>query len=573
MRIRLNSNALECDEMTYRRYAALFIIGVLVLLVIAAIETVPGYMDADYYYVMGLRIASNHGWSEPIIWNYLNDPQALPQPAFTYWMPFAAIFAGMGIKITQLWNFLGARLGFLLVAGCAVPLTAYLGYTFTNRSWAALMAGLLAIFSGFYYAYLPTTDTFGIYLVLGGVFFLLVSRLQKDFRNGLTLTDNKEIENNRQKHGIKNFVSPLWVYLFIGSAAGLMHLTRADGLLWFGLALIAIIVQGIFQRREKYPGRVGGKTLKQFGVPLLICFFGYLLAISPWIIRNVNHYGKLFVPGMSRAFWLTDYNELFAYPASQLTYENWLDSGLISILNARGWAFGMNLLNTLAVQGGIFLVPLIITGIWIHRKDWRVGLGLLAWLIIFIIMTLVFPFQGARGGFFHAGAALQPLFWALVPAGLQSFVKWGEQYRRWDGERALKVFSVGVICITILVTFVVTWQRVIGKSISDPKWGEVEISYQEVDRFLEKLPATAGSIIMANNPPGFNALTGRQAIVIPDGDLETSLAAGNHFAARYLVLDENHPEGLRDLYLNPGNRSGLKYLDSIGEMHIFLLEE
>ena len=44
--------------MNFRWYAGLFIIGLLVMLGIASLESSPGYMDADYYYASGLRLAS-----------------------------------------------------------------------------------------------------------------------------------------------------------------------------------------------------------------------------------------------------------------------------------------------------------------------------------------------------------------------------------------------------------------------------------------------------------------------------------------------------------------------------------
>ena len=94
--------------MTLRLYGLLFILGLLVFLGVAVLEQVPGYMDADYYYAMGLRIADNYGLSEPFLWNYLDDPQGIPHPAYTYWMPLAAVLAGIGIKLTGVNNFWGA---------------------------------------------------------------------------------------------------------------------------------------------------------------------------------------------------------------------------------------------------------------------------------------------------------------------------------------------------------------------------------------------------------------------------------------------------------------------------------
>ncbi len=84
--------------------------------------------------------------------------------------------AGLGVYFVAtpltrpLDGFLGARLGFIVIAGLIPPLTAWFATTFRGDRWDGWVAGLLAVFSGFYLAFLPTTDTFGIYMVLGALF-------------------------------------------------------------------------------------------------------------------------------------------------------------------------------------------------------------------------------------------------------------------------------------------------------------------------------------------------------------------------------------------------------------------
>ena len=146
--------------------------------------------------------------------------------------------------------------------------------------------------------------------------------------------------------------------------------------------------------------------------------------------RNWIYFGTWFSPAGSRVLWLRNYDELYIYPASILTWEHWIRQGIRAILISRGYAFGQNLQTLIAVQGSIFLLPLIVLGLWKLRRARAVQVGLFAWVLTFAIMTFLFPFQGARGGFFHSGAALQPLFWAAVPAGLEVFIAWGVKVRR-----------------------------------------------------------------------------------------------------------------------------------------------
>ena len=379
--------------MKIRDYAGLFTIGLIIYLGMATQESVPGYMDADYYYANGLRIATTGHWNEPFLWNYLDEPEGLPHPAFTYWMPMAGIVSALGIILTGLNNFWGAKLGFVLIASCLAPLTAHLAFSITPKRWAALLAGALALFSGFYYAYLPTTETFGIYMILGIIFFLLVMKLQKD-ANKVDLKFNSG-QKIKKDYKIGSLTSPPWVYLLMGLIVGLMYLTRADGVIWLGMALAVIIFQGY--ERYKNGNRRGENNGFRYllWLPLILAFGAFTITISPWVLRNLFSFGSIFAPGSGRAIWLTAYDELYVYPASQLTFERWLSSGIVEILRVRGWALGLNTLTAIAVQGSIFLAPLIVAGMWSKRIDWRVCVGASGWLVSFLAMTLIFPFQGA----------------------------------------------------------------------------------------------------------------------------------------------------------------------------------
>jgi hypothetical protein len=556
--------------MKTRYYAALFTISVILFLGIATQESVPGYMDADYYYANGLRIANTGFWNEPFLWNYLDDPEGLPHPAFTYWMPMAGIISAMGITLTGLNNFWGAKLGFVMIASSLPPLTANLAFTITPKRWAALLAGALALFSGFYYAYLPTTETFGIYMILGSIFFLLVLKLQKDANK----VDTKSNSHQKIEKDYKNdsLTSPPCVYLLMGLIVGLMYLTRADGIIWLGMGLAAILLQVLnrYKNGNRKDDRKGRLSFLWF--PLVLSLSAFLIIVSPWFLRNLFNFGSIFAPGSGRAIWLTAYDELYAFPASQLTIERWLSSGVAEILRARVWALGLNTLTAFAVQGSIFLAPLIVTGLWTKRNDWRVSVGASGWLVSFLAMTLVFPFQGARGGFFHAGAGFQPLFWALVPAGLLVFIHWVSRFRNWEVTRSIKLSGVGIVGIAIIMTVFVTWQRLMPDDRSAPGWGKSELAYQDVEAYLEDLDVPSEVVVMVNNPPGYYAMTGRQAIVIPDGDLPTSLLAARKYRARYLILDENYPQGLSEIYLSPGDYPGISYQDTIEQMQIYLIE-
>ena len=200
--------------MTRRNYIILFLLGVGVTLIVAVFQHAPGYMDADYYFAGGLRLATGHGFTEPFLWNFLDDPAGLPHPSHAYWMPLASLLAAIGMKLSGITSFYTARIGFLVLAGFLPPLTAHLSFSLTSRRDHAILPGILAAVPAFYLSYLGTTDTFGIYMFLGGLFLLMVA---KDNCEKMTPAVNlQKFANNGGG-----------VPFLLGIVAGLMHLARA----------------------------------------------------------------------------------------------------------------------------------------------------------------------------------------------------------------------------------------------------------------------------------------------------------------------------------------------------------
>ncbi len=405
------SNGVENNPMTWRTYLLLAGLGLAVVMLMAAFQTAPGYMDADAYYAGGRQLATGHGFTEEYLWNYLDDPVGIPHPSNAYWMPLASMLAAAGAVIFGPNSWSAARVGFLVVASCLPPLTAALAWSITGRRDLSITSGLLAVFPAFYLPFLPVTDTFGLYMLLGGLFFLLLCR------TGATISR-------------KSLLIPSF---FLGVISGLMHLSRADGLLWLLMAITAILFR---------PAKATTASISIYtGFAILLGLIGYTVIMAPWFVRNISVFGTPLAPGGAKMLWLTSYDQLFAFPSSQLTAAAWWRSGFAAILKVRLWSLGLNLANTLAVQGEVFLLPLIGVGFWHMRKDRRIQLAGLAWLLTLGAMTIIFPFAGARGGFFHSGAALQTVWWVLAPLGLERVVAWGSRKRQLEHCPGRKHFS------------------------------------------------------------------------------------------------------------------------------------
>ena len=513
--------------MNWKYYLALFSFCLLVCILLAGFQTAPGYMDAEYYYSMGLRIASGRGFTEPFVWNYLTPVDSIPHPGFAYWMPVPAFVSAAGMWITGMDSFAGAKLLHILLAACLPVISMKIAWELTRKASAAVLAGCLAVFPAFYSVFLGTTDSFGITMLLGGIFLLLA-------RTG----DNP------------------WKYLGLGGLAGLMHLTRADGLLW----LIAGSYCSLFARKNKI-----GLTL---GV-----IAGYLVVMAPWFGRNFALYGDLMPPGTSRALWLQTYNDLFNFNPGSLTFRNWISQGWTAILGNYQAAALANLKNMLLVQGQVILTPLMAIGAWKVRRDRAVQGVFLVWISIFLLMSLVFPFAGIRGGYTHSAASFQPLLWALAGSGFSAVICWGVKRRDWTEKKASTVFGSALVLLIAISSLFIFHSRVIGRDFQEPQWQRSFQRAINISEGLNKWNAGPDDLILINNPPGYYAATGRSSIVIPNGGLEELLAAGEAYQAKYLVLESNHPRGLKELYADPEKEPRLRFLGQVNDALIFQIPE
>ncbi len=518
-------------------YLWLFGLGLGVVIMVALLLPVPGYMDAEYYFAGGQQLAKGNGFVEQFLWNYLDDPTGLPHPSHAYWMPLASLLAALGMRLAGSDHFTSARLALLLLAGSIPPLTAFLAWTLHRRRGAAILVGLLAMFSGFYLPYLATTDTFALYMVLGAVFLIILGRITED-RPGCGL-------------------------LWLGILSGLFHLARADGILWLAGALGAsIYLSGVAHPRPISPfGRVK-LILPQAGLLLL----GYLLMMGPWMARNLAVFHTLLSPGGLRSLWLADYNELFAYPASRLTSETWWSTGLAAILRVRLWALGVNLQRALAEQALIVFSPLIILGLWLLRRERRVWFGASMWLVTLLAMTFIFPFAGARGGFFHSSAALLPLFWAVLPEGVEALLRWTQRHFRWEPARLRPFLSVLLVGLALVFSGFALLNRA-------AEWADEAEAFRQAEAHLLTQAALPEQIVITTNPPGYYVATGRRAIALPDGDLSVFHEVAGQFQADYLLLGKHHPAEYDAIYADPARGwPGRAYLGTVAELHLFRIE-
>jgi hypothetical protein len=306
---------------------------------------------------------------------------------------------------------------------------------------------------------------------------------------------------------------------------------------------------------------------------LLLIGLGYAVVLTPWWLRNLGAFGSLWPPGGIRALWLTAYDELFLYPAGQLTADRWLQQGVAQLLEQRWEALLANLLSLGAVNGSVFLAPLMVSGLTGRAKSGVVS-GMAAYLAcLLVLMSLVFPFAGGRGGFFHSSAAAMPLMWAAAPQGLTRVLAWGERVRGWNRQLGWRLLGGAALAFADLLTAYVFRQRVVGPMPARPNWALSARTYAVLQsEFFSSLPEGR---VAVNNPPGFYLATRREAIVIPDGGIDELAQAASAYGVRWVVLEANHPRGWNQFYSAPSSLPGLKWFATTSDedgQAIYLLE-
>ncbi len=487
--------------MSNRHALLLFLVAAAVAGLTAGLLGAPGYMDSDYYFATALRLAQGHGLTEPFLWNYLDNPEGLPHASHLYWMPLTSLVAAASIRLFGD-QFLAAQLPFVLLTALLPLVAGRLAFDLSSDSWSSVTAGILAIMSGFYLPFFVTTDAFSLYAVVGSLaLWLMASASERP---------------------------ALRKWLGAGLLIGLSNLARVDGILLLAPAGLALAWSS--------------KNRAQSGFVLLL---GYLVLILPWWLRNLSVSGFITSPGTAKTLWLLDYNELFSYPPDMLTPERWWQAGVGNIILHRLEAMSLNLQSLIAVNGMIFLTPLVLVAALRLRDRPVVRLTLLYLLLLFGVMSLVFPFPGARGGYFHSSAVVMPLFWALSPIGLEAAVGWGARIRGWVEAQAIRVFRPAMLGLAALFTFGLLVPR-----LRSP--GEA------VGTYLESLHPAPGPAAV-NNPPGFYLATGLEAVAIPNGPPEALRLVVERYNVSWVVLEQNHPPALAGLFQQPDSIDWLEF--------------
>lgn len=507
----------------------------------------PGYFDAYYYYHVAQNMAAGRGMVEDLVWNYLDQsPVAMqiPHPSHLYWMPLTTWVAWAGMRLFGglLGELRAALAPFILLSALVPPLSGWVAWRLWQRRDFAWRAGLLSLFSGFYFLYWIVPDSYTPFTLAVALSLLGCWLGGRGKRVG---------------------------WFLAGLGAGLSHLARADGVLLVPTItlLAAWPVSGSRRCPEPDEGlQVGGSSperqpanprtlslgiydLQPFNLSLsrllvagLLAGSGYLVVVGPWLWRNLAMVGTALPGGGLKTLWLRSYDEIFSYQTT-LTPSHLLAWGLWPIVRSKGQTL---VWNSVIILGTLqfFLAPFAWLGLRQTRGQPQVALlrpALFYGSVLFLTMTLLFTFPARRGSLLHSAAALVPWAVVLVPAGVDTAAARFARRRGHDPALARRFFGNGFI---VLAAFVSLW--LYAQALFLPpdartalaRWNERATHYTEVEQWLAAR-AVVGPVMVVD-PPAFTVITGRPSIVIPSDGLDAMTAAADRFSARWLIVERDH---------------------------------
>lgn len=490
----------------------------------------PTYFDAFYYTTNAQRLAEGYGFTEQIIWQYLDGPESLPTPSFTYWMPLPALIAAAGYLVSD--SFRAAQFPFWLMVGFLPWLSYAIAWRLKEERWIARTAALFTAAGGYYTAYWVQPSTFALFAWVGGGCLFALAWAH-------------ETGNGR--------------YWFLaGLLAGLSHLARADGLILAGVAgLIWLRSMVNWQWSIVNGQRKRSLTIDHWQLAignLLLLLAGYFLIMAPWFWRTYQLTGQPMSAIGTQTIFLTTYDDLFSYGRS-FTLGSYLEWGWGNILRSKLTAASLAGQTFIAVTG-ITVFTFFFVWAWIRlarQERTRRFLRPFTWytFVLYGAVILIFTFPGQRGTLLHSSAALWPWSMALAAAGIDIAVDWIAARRpAWRPAQAKRIFSATFVIMLFLLSVAVSGRQ--------PLQQEQAAIYRQVG---EMLPA--GSVVMTGDPPGLYYHTRLPAIVTPNEPPEIMLQAARQFNATHLLMDADMPGPLQPL------RDGEMSLPQLEMVHDF----
>lgn len=514
-----------------RSYLLLWLASAVAIGAAAALFSQPGYMDAYYYYHVAANLAVGRGLVEDVVWNYLAPVASIPHPSNLYWMPLTSLVAAPFLAVFGP-GFRAAQAPLALIASLVPVVAVAVVWDLWRDRWLALATAALTLFGGFYFFYWAAIDSFGIYALAATAALWAAARFL--FQE----------EPSASQPPAAGYRSPWLLGALAGLGAGAAHLARADGFL-----LLAAGV-GVFLLRRR-------RGWLAAGVAALVA---YVLVMGPWFLRMMSQSGGIFPPGGGATAFLREYNELFSFSQAH-SLDSYLSWGIGPIFLSKLRAFAENLV--VLYGAGFMLLPFGLLGAAASGgRDRRLLPFFLYTALLYVFLTLLFTFPGARGSMRHSAVALLPWSAVLAMQGIRVAVGWTAlRLSHWNLQRAQRGFTLVALGASAALSLSFL-------AYNAGVWDEELRHYQELARWLDQ-QAASPSPVMVTDPPGFWYASGRPGVVTPSDGLEALVAAADWYKVEYLALEVAHAPVLHPLYLDTQTAARLEPVAWVGTTRMF----
>src|SRR4051794_6714009 len=464
----------------------------------------PAYPDSFYYVDVARQIAAGHGFNVDVVWIFAEVGGAIPAhpvlpiPSNAHWMPLASI-----VQVPFIWllgpTAVASALPFAFIGALVAPLTRAIARDAGATPLVATGAALLTAFPGLSLAFMVQPDNFSLFQPLVAASLWMAAR------------------------GLKG--EPI-AFILAGLLAGLATLSRNDGLLVFGVLLLAVVWD---RWRAWRSGRWGASRIPLGAVVASVALFA--VVIVPWYARQLAVFGQLSPSTASgKVLFIQNIGEWDSI-TTPATLQHLLAQGWGSLLASRVDGLVNAIVIFSVLVGVVVLVPFGLMGAWRRRRSVDFGPYFTYVAVLFAFSAIISAVHVPGGTFIHSAVALAPHGYILALEGVAAAVAWVAARRpRWNVQSATRVFIASAVGLAL-------GSSAFYGAVAIRGWDAVRQQRIAVAGALNAAGAGAGDRLMSIDSSGYKYWTGRGGVVTPDDPLDTVRDVARAYDIRWLILE------------------------------------
>ncbi|MFN8622005.1 MAG: hypothetical protein U0869_14840 [Chloroflexota bacterium] len=509
--------------------AGLFLLALLIRLAVIPLASIAPTEGSAYYVGVAANLVDGHGLVSDAVWSYATAPHVVPKPAFELWMPLASFVAAVPMLLTGTAGgaaLAAAQAGMALLGALAAPFAWWIGRDAGRRNGldarrtraVAITSGLLAAVLAPFVVAIAGPESSTPFLVAG----MLAGAL-------LPAAVAAPAAPTRARRLIPG--------LALGLVLGLAWLARQEAI-WLG---VSVLVLAVVAARAAPASR--GRTLLGILGPVIV---GGLVAVAPWLLRDLAVFGSPF-PGQSvENLWLRRNEDIFAW-ADRPTAAAYLARGAGALIGDRVDALFHQVISVLLLPPFPVGLAGAVAAVVLRRSPGLRGatplaLLLLSGLLTFLATALLFPIATQWGTFLHASGPLLAGLIVTTALGGDALMARISARRRWPKVNvivapiALLALAVPLLALQLLVVArgtdrIATRLALVATDVQREVRGAMDQAGAPAAAPSERRPT-----LLTDHPMWLAAATGWPAAALPD---EPSTAVGDlagHLDASWIVL-------------------------------------